>query len=163
MYVFKNLADIPVIDDDTEFAVLSQTTLNYEHVKSLSDAIADRYPRAIFPPLTDICKATYDRQTVIIQNKDLFDVLVVIGGKESHNTKELVKLGEKFGKKTIYAETLEGIRSFDDEQLFASRAVAVTGGASTPVPDIKGIFQMYIDAGYDPKILKLEEVEGDYK
>jgi 4-hydroxy-3-methylbut-2-enyl diphosphate reductase len=92
MYVFKDLTDMPQIDLDIPFAVLSQTTLNYEYVKNLSSQIAAHYPEAIFPPLTDICKATYDRQTVIIQHESKFDSLIVIGGKESHNTKELVKL-----------------------------------------------------------------------
>ena len=92
MYVFKDAADMPRLDEGVPFVVLSQTTLNYEFVKNLSTEIQKIYPDAIFPPLTDICKATYDRQTVIIQHQDKFDTLVVIGGKQSHNTQELVRL-----------------------------------------------------------------------
>jgi 4-hydroxy-3-methylbut-2-enyl diphosphate reductase len=91
-YVFQHSHEIPLIDPSVPFTVLSQTTLNYAHVKQVCEDIAKSYPDATFPPLTDICKATYDRQTVIIQNIDKFDTLIVIGGKESHNTKELYQL-----------------------------------------------------------------------
>jgi 4-hydroxy-3-methylbut-2-enyl diphosphate reductase len=92
VYHFQNNDEIPLLSADIPFAVLSQTTLNYEHVKSVIEEIQRKYPTAQLPPLTDICKATRERQTVILQNSDAFDALLVLGGKESHNTKELYQL-----------------------------------------------------------------------
>jgi 4-hydroxy-3-methylbut-2-enyl diphosphate reductase IspH len=47
------------------------------------------FPLAHIPSLSDVCKATYERQEVVIQNLDQFQTFIVIGGKESNNTKEL--------------------------------------------------------------------------
>jgi 4-hydroxy-3-methylbut-2-enyl diphosphate reductase IspH len=56
------------------------------------DEIQKRYPNAVLPILSDVCKATYERQTVVLQNLDKFDTFIVIGGKESNNTKELYNI-----------------------------------------------------------------------
>lgn len=42
--MFQHADDIPTIDPDTTFGVLSQTTLNYATVKSIIKQIATRYP-----------------------------------------------------------------------------------------------------------------------
>ena len=60
------------------FGVLSQTTLNFTQVKELIQLIKNSYPQAQVPALGDVCKATYERQTVILQYLEKFDTLVVI-------------------------------------------------------------------------------------
>gem|GEM_PF-728018 len=125
--IIQKLEEIPESRPrDKEFAVLSQTTLNYSHVKLLDEQIAEIYPNARFGSLTDICKATYERQAALIQFIDRYDSLVVIGGKASHNTYELVKLGEKYHKHTIYGETAQDIIDFGEKVLTKDATVAVT-------------------------------------
>lgn len=162
VYVFQTLETMPQIDMQTSFAVLSQTTLNFTHVKDLCDEIKKQYPHAHFPWLTDVCKATYDRQTVVIQNKDDFDTYIVIGGKESHNTRELVELGHTYGKHTLYAEGREDIIAMGEDVLLRDENVAITGGASTPEEDMRKIFAWYKERWYEGKIRNLVNVKGEY-
>lgn len=154
-YSFQNVASIPKIDDTIKFAVLSQTTLNFMYVQNILEAIKKQYPTAKLPVISDVCKATYERQEVVIQNLDKFETFVVIGGKESNNTKELYNIGIKNNKKSFYGESLEDILENSEEELFANSTVAITWWASTPIEDIKEVFDYFKNHGYEPKMLEL--------
>lgn len=125
-YVFHDKKSLPQIDKDIKFAVLSQTTLNFAYIQDILEEIKKYYPNAALPTLSDVCKATYERQTVVLQNLDKFDTFVVIGGKESNNTKELYNIGVQNNKKSFYGESLEDILQYPEEELFANETVAIT-------------------------------------
>jgi 4-hydroxy-3-methylbut-2-enyl diphosphate reductase len=78
VYVFQTKEEIPQLPKDTEIAVLSQTTLNYRYVQEILQAVKEEYPNAHLPANSDVCKATYERQSVILQNLDKFQTFVVI-------------------------------------------------------------------------------------
>jgi 4-hydroxy-3-methylbut-2-enyl diphosphate reductase len=161
--LFKYPQDIPQWLDNTQFMVLSQTTLNYDHVKSVIDQIKQTYPHAQIPPLTDICKATRERQTVILQNIDKFDSLIVLWGKESHNTKELYNLGIQHNKHTVRGEHMQEILDTHSlEEFLTYDRLAITWWASTPESDIRDLFKLFVSHGYQPKVLNLVEETGAY-
>ncbi len=143
-------------DQQERFWVLSQTTLNFSHVQNILDDIRERFPNAKLPELSDVCKATYERQTVIMDNLDKFDTLIVIGGKESNNTKELHNIGISNNKRTFFWESLDDIVAYGGQELFADASIAITGWASTPIEDIKAVFNYYKDHGYDQRIIELQ-------
>lgn len=155
-YVIQDKNFLPQIDKGTKFAVLSQTTLNFDYVQDTLKKIQQEYPQAILPALSDVCKATYERQTVVIQNLDKFSTFIVIGGKESNNTKELYNIGVQNNKKSFYGESLADILENSAEELFEHETVAITWWASTPIEDIREIFDYYKNNGYEPKILNLQ-------
>ena len=155
-YVFYDTASLPQIDKNTKFAVLSQTTLNFAYVQNILNQIKKHYPNAVLPTLSDVCKATYERQTVVLQNLKKFDTFVVIGGKESNNTKELYNIGIENNKKTFYWESLEDILQYPEEEILANETIAITWWASTPIEDIKAVFDYYKNHGYEPRMLELQ-------
>jgi len=156
VYEEKNLIeDIPYKHDES-FAVLSQTTLNFSYVEKKLKHIKAQYPLAQIPTLSDVCKATYERQTVVLQHLDKFDAFIVIGGKESNNTKELYNLWVEHGKKSFFWESLNDIITHGEEELLSYETIAITGGASTPIEDIREAFDYYKNKGYEPKILTLK-------
>ncbi len=148
------IEDIPYSQDDT-FAVLSQTTLNFSYVEQKIKEIKTTFSLVQTPILSDVCKATYERQEVVIQNLDQFQTFIVIGGKESNNTKELYDIWIQNNKKSFYGESLEDILQHPKEELFANEYVAITWWASTPIEDIRAVFDYYKNHGYEPKILDL--------
>ncbi len=154
-YAFYDKALLPKIGQDIDFAVLSQTTLNFAYVQDIFEEIKKHYPKATLPILSDVCKATYERQTVVLQHLDKFDTFIVIGGKESNNTKELYSIGIQNNKKSFYGESLDDILQYPEEELFAYDRVAITWWASTPIEDIKEIFDFYKNHGYEPRMLEL--------
>ena len=155
-HVIQDKNILPQIDKDTKFAVLSQTTLNFDYVQDTLKKIQQHYPYAMVPTLSDVCKATYERQTVVIQNLDKFSTFIVIGGKESNNTKELYSIGVQNNKKSFYGESLADILENSEGELFEHETVAITWWASTPIEDIREVFDYYKNNGYEPKILNLQ-------
>ncbi len=140
-----------------EFWVLSQTTLNFAYVQNILTLIKSNFSESHIPELSDVCKATYERQTVVLQNINKFETFIVIGGKESNNTKELYAIWREHDKQSFYGESLDDILKYPIEELFAHDAVAITGGASTPREDIQAVFDYYKNNGYEPKILELQK------
>jgi 4-hydroxy-3-methylbut-2-enyl diphosphate reductase IspH len=92
----------------------------------------------------------------VSDNLDKFDAFVVIGGRESSNSKELYDIWVQHKKKTFYGESLHDILQYPQEKLFSCDTVAVTWWASTPAEDIKAIFDFYREHGYEPKVLSLK-------
>jgi len=155
-HIFDTKESLPQIDKKNKVAVLSQTTLNFAYVKDMLDEIQKQYFNAILPTTSDICKATYERQTVIMQNLQNFNTLIVIGSKESNNSKKLYNIGIQNDKKSFYGESLEDILQYPEEELFANETVAITWWASTPIEDIKEVFDYYKNHGYKPEMLELQ-------
>ena len=152
---FSAKKEIPILPKE-DFAVISQTTLNFNHISKILEKIQKKYPQAQIPKSSDICKATADRQSIITQNLNKFDTLIVIWGKNSSNTKELVKIWKTNHKKTYFAQSLEELLNTEkEEDLLQSKNIAITGWASTPTNDIKKIFQHFQKKWFKWKILSL--------
>ena len=63
--------------------------------------------------------------------------MVVVGGRNSANTKELTRLCEIAGKTAIQIET---VRDLDERRRSRAReVVGVTGGTSTPIEDLHAV------------------------
>jgi 4-hydroxy-3-methylbut-2-enyl diphosphate reductase IspH len=77
--------------------------------------------------LSDVCKATFDRQNAILDKLNEFETLIVIGGKESNNTKELYNIGIKNQKKSFFVENLQDLLENFESDLFFNDRVAITG------------------------------------
>jgi len=154
--------DIPQLDSKIEIGVLSQTTLNSKYVKNLLNIIWKQYPNAKFPAIDDICKATYQRQEIINKYLDKFETLIVVGGKNSSNTKELVKIGENNNKKVYFIQNLNELnQNYNKQSLTQTNNIAITGGASTPAENIKEIFQYFQKKlWYEGKFLSLTTSEN---
>lgn len=78
MYEQKNIIENIPYSKDESFAVLSQTTLNFSYVEKILQEIQKAFPHAQIPALSDVCKATYERQVVVLKNLDKFDAFIVI-------------------------------------------------------------------------------------
>ncbi|SHK47997.1 bifunctional 4-hydroxy-3-methylbut-2-enyl diphosphate reductase/30S ribosomal protein S1 [Desulforamulus aeronauticus] len=76
-----------------------------------------------------ICHATGERQQAAWELAQEVDVVVVVGGKTSANTKKLAKLCEETGTPTYHIESAEELRQ---EWFRDCRKVGLTAGASTP-------------------------------
>ncbi|MCM2285615.1 MAG: 4-hydroxy-3-methylbut-2-enyl diphosphate reductase [Desulfobacula sp.] len=107
--------------------VVAQTTQNlsfYEGIKSWCRSNAPHY--RIFDT---ICGSTEKRQTEIRRLAEENDAVVVVGGKESGNTRRLAEIAAGAGKPTVHIEDASEI---DYESLSRAKTIALTAGASTP-------------------------------
>lgn len=115
------------ISEDAEVFLLAQTTFNIVTFGHIASAVRRRFPRA--ETSDTICRATHERQEEAARLAAKVEVVVVVGGRHSANTKRLADTATAAGKPVFLVETADELRATD----FAPYYVAgVTSGASTP-------------------------------
>jgi 4-hydroxy-3-methylbut-2-enyl diphosphate reductase len=82
-----------------------------------------------------VCPVTIRRQEDTIEAAREVDLMVVVGGRSSANTKELTRLCGIVGTRAVQIESEEDLT---DSSVFAGvSVVGVTGGTSTPIEDLR--------------------------
>jgi 4-hydroxy-3-methylbut-2-enyl diphosphate reductase len=97
-----------------------------------------------------VCPVTIRRQQDTMEAAKDVDLMVVVGGRSSANTKELTRLCEIAGTPAIQ---VEGVRDLTDAEVFAeARVVGVTGGTSTPIEDLRDVAQHILKMAGTPDV-----------
>ena len=109
--------------------MISQTTLSKYEVKQINDAILKIYPDAEF--LNGICNASTKRQESLMNLDDEIDLIYIVGGLNSNNSKTLFNLASKLypTKKILLIQNASEINKKDLKGL---SHIAISSGASTP-------------------------------
>ena len=95
-----------------------------------------------------VCPVTIRRQQDTMDLAERVDLMVVVGGRNSANTKELTRLCEIAGKPVIQ---IESARDLIDARLStARRVVGVTGGTSTPIEDLETVAERVYELAGTP-------------
>lgn len=81
-----------------------------------------------------ICSATRDRQEEAVQLAKASDMMLVVGGRESSNTRKLFEISKQYCDNTYHIETYEEI-----PQKSTYKKIGITAGASTPVSIIEEV------------------------
>jgi 4-hydroxy-3-methylbut-2-enyl diphosphate reductase len=88
---------------------------------------------------------TIRRQEDTLETAREVDLMVVVGGRSSANTKELTRLCGIAGTRAIQ---IESVRDLTDAATFeGARVVGVTGGTSTPIEDLHAVAQRILEIG----------------
>lgn len=128
-YVFDSLAALERIPLRPElgYVLASQTTQDRDAFDKIAEWLKGMLRRLIV--LSTICDATKKRQEEALRIAEQVDVMVVVGGRASGNTRRLANLSQSAGKRTFLVETAAELVEAD----FAdSRIAGLTAGASTP-------------------------------
>jgi len=90
-----------------------------------------------------VCPVTIRRQEDTLETAREVDLMVVVGGRSSANTKELTRLCGIAGTRAVQ---IESVRDLDDGAVFdGARTVGVTGGTSTPIEDLHAVAQRILE------------------
>lgn len=116
-----------VLPGRQRYVLASQTTQDRETFSALEDMLRARFPDLVV--LSTICDATRERQEEARSIASRVDVMVIVGGRQSGNTRRLADVAALSGIRTFHVESVNEL----DAQRFAqiSRA-GLTAGASTP-------------------------------
>jgi 4-hydroxy-3-methylbut-2-enyl diphosphate reductase len=79
--------------------------------------------------INTLCKEAIKRQQAAIDLCRKVDIMFVLGGLESANTRKLAELCKKYNNRTFHLQSWD---EFDINQVFGSKTAGVTAGASTP-------------------------------
>lgn len=121
--------DVLALPEYPRIGVASQTTQSIERVRSLVELIRRRFPHSEVRFLDTVCKPTKDRQAAAIEMARQADVVIVVGGRGSNNTRELVKTCGRYCPRVHHVETDADVQP---EWFDGVNVVGLTAGTSTP-------------------------------
>ena len=112
-----------------KLGIVSQTTLQVEKVEHLIGKIrGEDYVDEVYFVNT-ICQPTRDRQVAVRDLAEQVDLMIVIGGYNSSNTKKLVQV---CNEKNIEAHHIESFSQLEKNWFYYKKHVGITAGTSTP-------------------------------
>jgi 4-hydroxy-3-methylbut-2-enyl diphosphate reductase len=95
-----------------------------------------------------VCPVTIRRQQDTVETARDVDLMVVVGGRSSANTKELTRLCGIVGTRAIQIESEDDLT---DPAIFGDASVVgVTGGTSTPIEDLRAVAEKILRMGGTP-------------
>ena len=125
-------------DKAEEICIVSQTTFNYNKFQDMVEIFKRRgYNVSV---VNTICNATEVRQTEARKIAARVDVMIVIGGNHSSNTRKLYEICCQECENVHFIQTLDDLHLDLPESV---RLVGITAGASTPNNIIEE-FQNYV-------------------
>jgi 4-hydroxy-3-methylbut-2-en-1-yl diphosphate reductase len=118
------------VADPSRVVYLTQTTLSLDETSDIIAALKAKYPEVKAPPAQDICYATENRQLGVKAVAPQSDLLLVVGSRNSSNSRRLVEVCQGVGVPSYLVDDFSELRP---EWLGENvRTVAVTAGASAP-------------------------------
>ena len=109
--------------------VVAQTTISSSYFDILAEEIEKNFIEAEVVIDKTICNATEIRQKETFEMSKKFSTMIIIGGKNSSNTKELAKIAESNCKNVYLIETINDIKDID---FSGEKEIGIMAGASTP-------------------------------
>lgn len=135
--VFANaqeLSDIlQSIPKDQRVAIVSQTTFNTTIWNACKEVLSKYSNVEVFET---ICNATSERQSESIELARVSDVMLIVGDKNSSNTKKLYAVCKEYCSNCLHIESVLDLKGVDFKD---ATNVGITAGASTPAYIIKEV------------------------
>jgi len=117
------------LPEDTAIAYVTQTTLSVDDTRGIIAALYRRFKDVEGPGTRDICYATQNRQSALIELTKLVDVIFVVGATNSSNSNRLCEIGLEAG---IPTHLIANGGEIQPEWLHDVEVVGITAGASAP-------------------------------
>jgi 4-hydroxy-3-methylbut-2-enyl diphosphate reductase len=131
--IVLNEADLVRLDEwasrGCKFGIVSQTTQPLSVVFNLVDAIRRRFPANDIRFVDTVCQPTKDRQESMERLVAEVDVIVVVGGPDSNNSRKLTELARRLGRPAYQVASASELRP---EWFQSVEIVGLTAGTSTP-------------------------------
>ncbi|HEY8172803.1 MAG TPA: 4-hydroxy-3-methylbut-2-enyl diphosphate reductase [Dehalococcoidia bacterium] len=139
-FAITSIDQLDELPDDlpTRIGVLSQTTETEGHFAEFVRALLERRMDRIseLRVINTLCNATTSQQAAAQELAHQVDLMFVIGGKESANTRHLAEVSREEGVETYHVESAGDIKP---EWLSGHQRVGVTAGASTPDDAVEAV------------------------
>ena len=124
------------IEQPTNVALVTQTTLSVDDTKAIIAQLKNRFPDLITPKNDDICYATQNRQDAVKQLALENEFMIVVGSKNSSNSNRLKELSDRCGCEAIL---IDEFNDLDLEKIKNINKIAITAGASAPEDRVQEI------------------------
>ena len=136
-YVVSSTKELEDIKLKERIALVAQTTRKIEEYLKIANYLIERYKEVrVF---NTICNATFENQDAVRKLAKKADIMVIIGGKNSSNTKQLYSIAKEYCKDSYH---IEDEKDLDTLWFKDKKFCGISAGASTP----DWIIQKVVDA-----------------
>lgn len=126
--VIGSESDLHKLSGHEKLGVICQTTQSPDHFgKMLGEIVKKGFSE--LKVVNTLCREAIKRQNSAVQLCRKVDVMFVLGGLHSANTRKLAELCKKHNSQTFHLQNWEGL---DKTILYGKNTAGVTAGASTP-------------------------------
>lgn len=140
--------DWPRIPHTRRMALISQSTQPPWKFERLAAYMVSRCHELKI--INTICPVTIRRQQDTIDLAEQVDLVVVVGGRRSANTRELTRLVGLVARPVVQ---IERAGDLEDASLFDGyRVIGVTGGTSTPMEDLQAVVRRIYELAGTPQL-----------
>lgn len=127
--------DYKDLNKSDKYFIVCQTTVSHKKLQELLNYMNKN--NISYEVENTICNAQKLIQTSSIALAEQMDIMFVIGGKESSNTKELYNLCNEVTKTYYFSDIKDFFNFIKKEKYTLNTKIGFTGGASTPKEQIK--------------------------
>lgn len=139
-YQIQNKEEAQALDikgtEQKNVILLSQTTFSVTEFEEIKNILKEKFVN--FDVMNTICPATKERQDALVELCSKVDGVIVVGGKNSANTKRLFQCAKENCKMAVHIETPEEI----PQEFYKLEKVGITAGASTPDDIIEEVVEL---------------------
>ena len=152
LILIEKIEDIENVEvkDPKKVACLTQTTLSLDDSVKIINALKQKFPNLVFPPQSDICYATQNRQRAVKSLLGKVDIVIVIGSKSSSNSNRLAEIAGRKGY------LISDISEIDEDALENAKTIGITAGASTPDTMVQEVID-YLKNKYHGSLIEEEK------
>jgi len=130
-------SEVSLLEGQSKIGIVCQTTHQVEDARAVIRAIEERFPQTEICFVDTICKPTKERQSAVRELVLEADLMVVVGGFNSSNTKKLLKVCVDQG---IPSYHIEGAEDLEAGWFRQASHVGITAGTSTPHRVIEEVY-----------------------
>jgi 4-hydroxy-3-methylbut-2-enyl diphosphate reductase len=133
------------VSDPTRIVYLTQTTLSLNDTRHIVDRLRSKFPMIKAPQSEDICYATQNRQSAVLDLARKAQLILVVGSANSSNSRRLVEVSQSAGVPAHLIDDIEDIRR---PWLKDIQTVGLTAGASAPENLVEKVVRYLAELGY---------------
>ena len=133
------------IQDPSKVVYLTQTTLSLNDTRHIVDKLRQRFPLIKAPASEDICYATQNRQSAVLELTQKAALILVVGSANSSNSRRLVEVAQSAGVPAYLIDDIENIEPYWLDEI---RTIGLTAGASAPEGLVERVVHYLNDLGF---------------
>ena len=121
--------DVLALAEHPRIGVAAQTTQPIDKVRRLVSLIRARFPHSDVRFVDTVCRPTKERQRAAVELARQCTVVIVVGGANSNNTRELARTCLQYCRRVHHVQSAADLRP---EWFADADTVGITAGTSTP-------------------------------
>lgn len=122
-------SEVGGLSSQERFGVVAQTTQPIAHVRRLVQCVRERFPDSEVRFVDTVCQPTKRRQAAAVELAHGADVVVVVGGAHSNNTRQLAAA---CARHCAHVYHVENATELQPHWFAHADSVGITAGTSTP-------------------------------